>query len=256
MDLFASSIHLSAVAAPLSDPAFLGSASVAILGIATLITRFIVSRNADREQKLLRERLKDVQTEEKGVFDFWLDGTRIAVVGKAEAPANSSAVKNAGDAGGVVATPIEATDPSTAGDGVAFPALWIATQKRIDAYHEIATAQARKSFLGTQVATYSGFVIVVGLGIMAATAPTSTGSITAATVAVIGGGLSTYVGSTFMKSQSQATAQLRRFFVQPMENARLLSVERLIETLPASERSNAILKVVEKMTLTIDGDGS
>jgi hypothetical protein len=137
-------------------------------------------------------------------------------------------------------------------EDTAFTALWAATRNRIDTYHSLALAQAQKSFLGTQIATYAGFVIIVGLGIAAAAAPTFAGSVTAATVGVIGGGLSTYVGSTFMKSQAQATDQLRQFFNQPMEFTRLLSIERLLEDLSEADKSAAILKIVDKMNFSIE----
>ena len=137
-------------------------------------------------------------------------------------------------------------------DDTAFAELWATTQLRIDGYHAIATAQARRSFVGTQVATFAGFVIVIGLGVAAATAPSFAGSVTAATVAVIGGGISAYVGHTFMKSQVQAAAQLRQFFFQPVEFTRLLGAERLIETLPDADKAAAILKIIDKMTFSID----
>lgn len=145
----------------------------------------------------------------------------------------------------------EATEQLKPEEDTAFTALWAATRERIDTYHSLALEQAQKSFLGTQIATYAGFVIIVGLGVAAAAAPTFAGSVTAATVGVVGGGLSTYVGSTFMKSQAQATDQLRQFFNQPMEFTRLLSIERLMEGLSEADRSVAILKIIDKMNFSI-----
>jgi len=94
--------------------------------------------------------------------------------------------------------------------------------------------------------------MVVGLGLAAANSHSLTASVTAASVGVIGGALSTFLGATFMKASAQSNAQLRKFFAQPMENTRLLGIERLIETLPPAQRSEAILKVIEKMNFTID----
>lgn len=147
----------------------------------------------------------------------------------------------------------EAAEQLNPEEDTAFTALWAATRNRIDTYHSLALAQAQRSFLGTQIATYAGFAIVVGLGIAAAAAPTFAGSVTAATVGVIGGGLSTYVASTFMKSQAQATDQLRQFFNQPMEFTRLLSIERLLEDLSEADKSAAVLRIIDKMNFSIEG---
>jgi hypothetical protein len=146
----------------------------------------------------------------------------------------------------------EAAEQLSPEEDTGFKALWAATRNRIDTYHSLALDQAQKSFLGTQIATYAGFAIIVGLGIAAAAAPTLAGSLTAATLGVIGGGLSTYVASTFMKSQAQAMDQLRQFFNQPMEFTRLLSIERLLEDLPEADKTTAILKIIDKMNFSIE----
>lgn len=55
------------------------------------------------------------------------------------------------------------------------------------------------------------------------------------------------IGSTFMKSQSEASAQLREFFNQPVEFSRVLSIERLIDTLDEKDRPAAVQSVINSM---------
>lgn len=55
-----------------------------------------------------------------------------------------------------------------------------------------------------------------------------------------------------MKSQEQATQQLRQFFNQPMEFTRLLSIERLLDDLSEADKSAAILKIIDKMNFSIE----
>lgn len=129
------------------------------------------------------------------------------------------------------------------------PALWASNQRRIDVYHEIATSQAASSFKIGQIAMTSGFGVVVVLGIFAAFAKDGTASIAASVAGVAGAAMGAYIGSTFMKAQAEASAQLSQFFLQPVEFSRLLGAERLLETLEPSERTVAVQRVIETMML-------
>lgn len=125
--------------------------------------------------------------------------------------------------------------------------LWAATQKRIHLYHTIATSQAEQSFKVGQRASIAGFILVIGLGLAAAFATSGTASIAAAAVGVAGAAMSGYIGATFMKAQSEASAQLRQFFLQPVEFSRLLGAERLLNTLPDAHKAEAVQLVVRTM---------
>lgn len=127
--------------------------------------------------------------------------------------------------------------------------LWAANQERIDTYHEIATSQADSSFKVGQWAMIAGFGVVVVLGFVAAFAKDGTASIAASVAGVAGAALSAYIGSTFMKAQTEASKQLSQFFLQPVEFARLLGAERLLETLDKSERTVAVQRVIETIMI-------
>lgn len=122
--------------------------------------------------------------------------------------------------------------------------LWAITQKRIDLYHGIATAQAQKSFRVGQIAAIAGFMAVLGLGAIAAFAQSGTAAVAASVVGVAGAAMSAYIGATFMKAQAAASAQLRQFFLQPVEFSRMLGVERLLTDLPDSDRAAAVMQII------------
>lgn len=132
-------------------------------------------------------------------------------------------------------------------DALDLKKIWAVTQKRLDYYHTIATAQARQSFLSTQISTGAGFLLIVVVGWIASQADTVVGTISAGAVGVVGGGLSAYIGATFMKTQSAATAQLRQFFLQPVEHSRLLGAERLITLLEGDQKAAAVQEVIKAM---------
>ncbi|WP_309989458.1 hypothetical protein [Paenarthrobacter nitroguajacolicus] len=125
--------------------------------------------------------------------------------------------------------------------------LWVANQRRIDYYHEIAMDQAKSSFRAGRWAMIGGFVTVILLGVAAALAVNGTASIAAGVIGVAGAAMGSYIGVTFMKAQAEASAQLRQFFLQPVEFSRMLGAERLLSTLEPSDRTAAVHRVIETM---------
>ncbi|HMS18763.1 MAG TPA: hypothetical protein PKA37_18125 [Planctomycetota bacterium] len=138
-------------------------------------------------------------------------------------------------------------------DDLSLRVLWALTQQRIDLYHRLATNQSSTSFRIGQIIMIAGFLVVIGLGALATFAPNGTAAIAASVVAVASAALSGFVGATFMKSQSEATSQLREFFLQPVEFARLLAAERLVNTLEDPEtKVRAIEQVIKAMAPPVE----
>jgi hypothetical protein len=143
---------------------------------------------------------------------------------------------------------LQQEESAIASAGTDFDSLWAITQKRIDLYHEIATQQSRSSFRSGQIAAYIGFLVIIVAATIAAFTKTGTAAIAASVIGVAGAGLSAYVGSTFMKSQSASAEQLRAYFLQPVEFARVLAAERLLEKVEAGERAKVVERIVQSMT--------
>lgn len=136
---------------------------------------------------------------------------------------------------------------STEEEDLKLAKLWAVTQKRIDFYHDIAIKQSKRSFIGAQVAMYVGFFALLALGGIAVTAQNPTAAITAGGLGVASTALSGFVAATFIKAHSEASAQLRDFFLQPVEFSRMLGVERLVESLDANHRSEAVQQIIRSM---------
>lgn len=143
---------------------------------------------------------------------------------------------------------LQQEEKAIANAGTDFDSLWAITQKRIDLYHEIATQQSRSSFRSGQIAAYSGFIVIIVVAGIAALTKSGTAAIAASVIGVAGAGLSAYVGSTFMKSQAASAEQLRAYFLQPVEFARMLGAERLLEKVEPGERVRVVERIVQSMT--------
>jgi hypothetical protein len=127
-----------------------------------------------------------------------------------------------------------------------FASLWRVTQKRLDYYHGIATTQSERSFLYSEIAALSGFAVLLASAIAAAFATSLVASISAAIAGISAGGLGAFIGSTFMRSQSLASAQLRDYFRQPLGFSNYLAAERLLDALSdQKERAAAIRDIIK-----------
>lgn len=145
---------------------------------------------------------------------------------------------------------------ATSAEELSLHALWALTQQRIDHYHRLATSQSTTSFRIGQAIMILGFVAVVALGIFAASATNGTAAIAASVVAVAGAALSGFVGATFMRSQSEASSQLREFFLQPVEFSRLLGAERLIQLLKEDAAKERAIEHIIQATARPSADRS
>ncbi|WP_280829163.1 hypothetical protein [Mycobacterium sp. OTB74] len=126
--------------------------------------------------------------------------------------------------------------------------LWLATQRRLDYYHQIATGQARRSFVNAQIAAGAGFFVILTAAIVAGTSSSSVASVTAGVTGISGGALGGYLGTTFVRMQQDSSAQLRAYFMQPLEFSRLLTAERLAERLSGATKDQAILAIISSAT--------
>jgi len=132
--------------------------------------------------------------------------------------------------------------------GTDFDSLWAITQKRIDVYHEIATRQSRNSFRSAQIAAYVGFLFLIAVAIFAGFSNSGTGAIAASVIGLAGAGMSAYIGSTFMKAQTSSSEQLGAYFFQPVEFARALAAERLLDKVEPGDRGKIVERIVQSMT--------
>jgi hypothetical protein len=137
-------------------------------------------------------------------------------------------------------------DEITGGD-TDFGTLWAATQKRLDYYHKIATTQAERSFMYGQIAAGAGFVVIIIAAFVAGFSRSTAAAIASGVTGVAGGGLGAYIGSTFMKSQDMASAQLRAYFSQPLEFSKYLAAERLLTFIDKSDRTAAVNDMISSI---------
>ncbi|MFI7585927.1 hypothetical protein ACIB24_02490 [Spongisporangium articulatum] len=149
---------------------------------------------------------------------------------------------------GVAQSQLQRADERVAEGATDFGSLWEATQKRLDYYHQIATSQARRSFIYGQVAAGLGFVVVLISAILATLADSTASAVSAGITGISGGGLGAFIGTTFMRSQEAASQQLRDYFAQPLEFSRMLAAERLLDKLSGQDKAEATVAIIRSMT--------
>jgi len=135
-------------------------------------------------------------------------------------------------------------------DRLALPALWDVTHSRLDLYHQIATDQARRSFITAQVAIAAGFGLLVGFAVVAALTHSIPSAITASALGAISAGLAGYISRTFVRSQELTAGHLHAYFDEPLKFARYLAAERLLASAKLSDTARAeILKTIIEATV-------
>ena len=122
------------------------------------------------------------------------------------------------------------------------------THSRLDLYHQIATGQARRSFVTAQVAIGAGFVLLIAFAVLATRTQTTAGAITTAALGAVSAALAGYISRTFVRSQESAAAHLRAYFDQPLDFSKYLAAERLLASnadLDADRRAAILTALVQ-----------
>jgi len=119
----------------------------------------------------------------------------------------------------IIQTPVEAKpaalDEKSPENVLALSALWEVTHSRIDLYHQIATGQARRSFLSAQLAAIIGFTLIILFAVLATRTHNEAGAITVGSLGAVSAALAGYIGRTFVRSQESAASHLTLTLTSP-----------------------------------------
>ncbi|MFC9351707.1 hypothetical protein [Arthrobacter sp. NPDC057013] len=123
-------------------------------------------------------------------------------------------------------------------------------QELMNSYHKIAMSQADQSFKACQVAMGVGLLLIVGFGVAAVIQTDPVAAAAAGAISVVSDAVSAYISATYMKAYTQATAQIRQFFIQPADFTRRLGTERLIGLVTDDDhKKEAVMIVLQSMSL-------
>ncbi|MGA5893925.1 TRADD-N-associated membrane domain-containing protein [Streptomyces venetus] len=130
---------------------------------------------------------------------------------------------------------------------LALARLWSLTHRRLDLYHEIATNQARRSFVSAQISMGVGFALLVLFVVLALNVSNATGAIVTGGLGAVSAALAGFISKTFVKSQQSAADHLKAYFDQPLEFSRYLAAERLLADtgLPDDKRAEVVAMLVQ-----------
>lgn len=143
-------------------------------------------------------------------------------------------------------------DPGEQEQSLTLDRLWRETNERLLQYHEIALAQAEKSFGWAQGAMIGGFVLIVlyaAVATILAFNQHPSGAIVLGALGVVSAALTGFVSRTLIRSQEAAGRHMATYFHQPMETMRFLSAERLIMhgSLSDERRAEAVSALAQAM---------
>ncbi|MBT2411619.1 hypothetical protein J7I94_13750 [Streptomyces sp. ISL-12] len=111
---------------------------------------------------------------------------------------------------------------------LALASLWDVTHSRLALYHDIATGQAKRSFISAQIAMALGFLLLIGFVAAAVQAEKTAAAAVAGALGAVAAALAAFISRTFIKSQETAAEHLKAYFDQPLEFSRYLAAERLL----------------------------
>ncbi|WP_405925189.1 hypothetical protein [Streptomyces sp. NBC_00035] len=100
-------------------------------------------------------------------------------------------------------------------------------QRQIEEYHDIVTAQARRSYRSAQFAMWAGVAMLVACLYVGLRTNPADVKIFAAAMGTVGGAMTGYLSKTYLAVYRETLSQLNRYFDQPVTNGYFLAAERL-----------------------------
>lgn len=133
-----------------------------------------------------------------------------------------------------------------------FLGFWGDTQKQLASYHREARTQLKYAHILAQAAGSLGFILVLALGIAAASADTTSQAIAAATVGSVGAALAAFTSRTFNSTYTKALARSSAFFHEPVVASRLLAAERLLAEYAEEDGLERAKAITAMITAAVD----
>ncbi|MEU6349692.1 hypothetical protein ABZ896_10240 [Streptomyces sp. NPDC047072] len=207
--------------------AWLGAAIAAVTAGAAALSAWATQRQADRAIDAGREAVRAAERGVEGALAA-RSGPAIAMTGEPSAARDEAEAQH------------DRRD-------LALARLWSLTHRRLDLYHEIATNQARRSFVSAQISMGVGFALLVLFVVLALNIRNTAGAIVTGGLGAVSAALAGFISKTFVKSQQSAADHLKAYFDQPLEFSRYLAAERLLADagLPDEKRAEVVALLVQ-----------
>ncbi|MBT3167540.1 hypothetical protein HTV80_31285 [Streptomyces sp. Vc74B-19] len=225
-----------------------------VAGIALVVAAITVFLFGDRESPQIeasRERVREAERGVEGALVGNFTRTRrhlertLAGLATGEGSRSTLPGQAVGSTGDREQVEDEATQQERR--DLALSSLWALTQARLTLYHDIATKQARRSFLSAQASMILGFGMLAAFVYLALKVSNTTGAIVAGGLGAVSAALAGFISKTFVKSQQTAAEHLKAYFDQPLEFSRYLAAERLLAdaNLPDEQRAEVVAALVQ-----------
>ena len=129
-----------------------------------------------------------------------------------------------------------------------------ANRALLDEYQRPVRAQARTSYVYSQVAILVGLIVLVAGAMIALLATESAARLAVAGLAGIGTALAGYVARTFLRVYERAQEQLNYYFREPLITSYLLTAERLAEKLDGERQHEVYAEMAGEIVRAVRGD--
>ncbi|GAA4882694.1 hypothetical protein GCM10023203_38000 [Actinomycetospora straminea] len=130
------------------------------------------------------------------------------------------------------------------------PSLINLNRLSLQAYEDIATGQANRSFNSGQRAMWVGFAWLLACIAGAALVPGADQKLLIGGFGAVGGGLAAFLGRTYLRVYETSLRQLQEFYAQPLLNSYYLSAERLVTDVGPNKRDEIKHEIIRALLTT------
>lgn len=126
--------------------------------------------------------------------------------------------------------------------------LWRANEEQIKGYHRLVLNYAASTRLTTQLVMLAGFLFLLAVSIFAIFSHTLASAVASSVVATAGAAVTGFIARAILRNSESSSREVVNFFSHPLETQRILTAQRLIETMPEESQQQAKLQMIKALT--------
>jgi hypothetical protein len=124
---------------------------------------------------------------------------------------------------------------------------WNANEEQLNGYHQLVYNYAKSSRATTKFTLLSGFAFVLVLSIFALTSHSLASTVASSVIATAGAVVTGFIARAVLRNAENSSSEVIAFFSHPLETQRILTAQRIVDTMSDEPQQQAKLLMVAEL---------
>jgi hypothetical protein len=128
--------------------------------------------------------------------------------------------------------------------------LWIANEEQLEGYHRLVLNYAASTRVTTQLSLLAGFLFLIVICAFALSSHSLVSAVASSVVATAGAVVTGFIARAVLRNAETSSSEVNAFFTHPLETQRILTAQRIADTMSDEAKQEAKLLMVKALVKT------